>query len=104
MSDQPRPGSEQHRRKAVAVRYRQDADHAPHVLAKGQGDTAERIIALAKKHGIPLHEDRDLVQLLGLLELDAEIPPTMYRALAEVLAHLYRANAKASQRPPPTQR
>jgi flagellar biosynthesis protein len=87
------------RRRAVAVRYRPgmegaSGDHAPHVTAKGAGDTADRIISLARRHGIPLHEDRDLVQLLGVLDLDAEIPPTLYRALAEVLAHLYRLNGR----------
>ncbi len=80
------------RRRAVAVRYREDEADAPKVLAKGQGPVAERIIALARSHGIPLHEDRDLVRLLGILDLDAEVPPSMYRALAEVLAHVYRAN------------
>lgn len=85
------------RRRAVAVRYRNDDDRAPRVLAKGGGEIAERIIALARQHGIPLHEDRDLVHLLGLIELDTEIPPALYRALAEILAHLYRANARAGR-------
>jgi flagellar biosynthesis protein len=84
----------QNRRRAVALRYDQDHESAPRVLAKGQGDIAQRIIALAEQHGIPLHEDRDLVRLLSVLEIDIEVPPTLYRALAEVLAHIYRANAK----------
>ncbi len=78
----------------MALRYDEANETAPRVLAKGQGDIAERIIALAKQHGIPLYEDRDLVRLLGILELDVEVPPMLYRALAEVLAHIYRANAK----------
>jgi flagellar biosynthesis protein len=83
------------------MRYQQELDHAPRVLAKGQGEVADRIIALARQHGIPLHEDKDLVRLLGVLEIDAEVPPTLYRALAEVLAHLYRANrATAAGRRP----
>ena len=81
------------RRRAVALRYQNDQDAAPRVLAKGQGDIAERIIALARRHGIPLHEDHDLVTVLGILDLDVEVPATLYRALAEVLAHVYRANA-----------
>ncbi len=93
-ADQPRPGQPQtERRRAVALRYQNDLDAAPRVLAKGQGDVAERIIALAQRHGIPLHEDHDLVTLLGILDLDVIVPPTLYRALAEVLAHVYRANA-----------
>ena len=87
------PGREA-RRRAVAMRYDQAREHAPRVVAKGQGPVAERIIDIAREHGIPMHEDRDLVQLLGLLELDAEVPPDLYRALAEVLAHVYRANRK----------
>jgi flagellar biosynthesis protein len=78
--------------KAVAVRYDTEHDAAPRVLAKGQGPIAERIIATAREHGIPLHEDRDLVHLLGALDLDVEVPPALYKAMAEVLAHLYRAN------------
>ncbi len=86
------------RRRAVALRYDQEQESAPRVLAKGQGDIAERIIALAEEHGIPLHEDHDLVRLLGVLEIDVQVPPTLYRALAEVLAHLYRTNAKLAER------
>lgn len=86
------------KRRAVALRYREDQEHAPRVLAKGGGPVADRIIALAREHGVPLHEDKDLVTLLGALEIDAEIPPMLYHALAEVLAQLYRANARAAGR------
>lgn len=79
---------------AIAVRYDQAEESAPRVLAKGQGEVAERILAIAAEHGIPLHEDADLVRLLLVLDLDVEVPPHMYRALAEVLAHVYRVNAK----------
>lgn len=87
------------RRKAIALRYRESQESAPRVLAKGGGSVAERIIALAKEHGVPLHEDQDLVTLLGALEIDAEVPPALYQALAEVLAQVYRANARARQQP-----
>ncbi len=89
MTDAPKPAP---RRRAVALRYDQQQDHAPRVLAKGQGSIAERLMAVAQEHGIPLWEDRDLVHLLGALELDSEIPPNMYAALAEILAQLYRLN------------
>ncbi len=85
------------RRRAVALRYRDELESAPRVLAKGSGPVADRIIALAKDHGIPMHEDRDLVTLLGALEIDAEVPPVLYHALAEILAQLYRANAQAGK-------
>ncbi len=81
------------RREAVALRYDQARERAPRVIAKGQGSVADRLLALAQEHQVPLWEDRDLVKLLGVLELDAEVPPAMYAALAEVLARIYRLNA-----------
>ncbi len=76
------------------MRYDTESEKAPRVVAKGQGEVAERIMAIAAEHGIPLHEDKDLLRLLMVLDLDVEIPPHMYKALAEVLAHVYRVNAK----------
>lgn len=85
-------------RRAVALRYDQDQDHAPKVAAKGRGDIADRIRDLAEQHGIPIHEDTDLVQLLEVLDLGVEVPPRMYKALAEVLAHVYRVDKSLGQR------
>ena len=79
------------------MRYNEEVDRAPKLLAKGKGTTAERILMRAREHGIPLHRDDDLVSLLGILEIDAEIPPRLYQAMAEVLAHLYRMNAKGKR-------
>lgn len=79
---------------AVALRYDAELEGAPRLLAKGRGEVAERILALAAAHGIPLHEDGDLLRLLMVLDLDVEVPPHMYRALAEVLAHIYRVNRR----------
>ena len=86
----PLPPSQPNRPRAIAMRYRENQDQAPRLVAKGEGSIAERILALAKEHGIPLYEDEDLIALLGVLDLDVEIPPRMYRALAEVLAHVHR--------------
>lgn len=90
--------AEPRRPAAVAMRYDQGEETAPRVLAKGQGEVAERILAIAAEHGIPLHEDADLVKLLLVLDLDVEVPPAMYRALAEVLAHIYRVNGRLPAR------
>jgi len=76
--------------KAVAMRYRKQEDHAPRVVAKGRGDIAGRILELAREHGVPLYEDRDLVTMLELLDLGTEVPPKLYTAMSEVLAHVYR--------------
>jgi type III secretion system FlhB-like substrate exporter len=47
--------------KAAAIRYRHGQDRAPQVTAAGRGQVAEKIIALARAHGVPIHEDRNLV-------------------------------------------
>lgn len=79
---------------AVALRYRPSQDTAPRVTAKGRGELAERIAELARIHNVPIHEDSDLVKLLGLLELETEIPPSLYRVVAEILAFIYLVNEK----------
>ena len=79
-------------RVAVALRYLAGADEAPRVVARGRGEIAERILALAKEHGVPVHPDRDLVEALSALDVGAQVPPKLYEALAEVLAYVYRVN------------
>ncbi len=80
--------------KAVALKYDDKKNKAPRVIAKGRGEIAEKIIEVAKAHNVPLVEDKNLVQLLEALELETEIPPELYRAVAEVLAFIYRLNGK----------
>ncbi len=77
------------RKKAVALRYNQKKKSAPKLIAKGEANTAKKIIELAKEHDIPIQEDEDLVELLSAVELDAEIPPQMYKAVAEVFRFIY---------------
>lgn len=74
---------------AVALRYGEGAG-APQVVAKGQGYVAEQIIARAKEAGVYVHESKELVNLLMQVDLDAQIPPQLYRAVAELLAWIYR--------------
>jgi flagellar biosynthesis protein len=80
--------------KAVALKYDAKKDRAPKVVAKGRGEIAEKIIAIAKANDVPLYEDRNLAQILEALELETAIPPELYRAVAEVLAFVYRLNGK----------
>jgi flagellar biosynthesis protein len=84
-------------RKAVAIKYDQTQDRAPRVVAKGKSHLAEKIIAAARENGIPLVEDRNLAQILEALELETEIPPELYRAMAEVLAFVYQLNDHAGK-------
>jgi len=86
------PPREDPRRKAVALRYDAQRDDAPKIIAKGSGLLADRILQIAKEHGIHVHSDPALVGLLAQLEPNQHIPETMYRAVAEVLALVYRLN------------
>jgi flagellar biosynthesis protein len=79
---------------AVALQY--DGNEAPRITATGKGEIAERIMALAEEHGIPLREDPDLVTLLAQLDLGTEIPSNLYVAVAEVLAFAYTVSGKAA--------
>ncbi len=80
--------------KAVALTYDKDKDAVPKVVAKGRGLVAEKIIETARAHHVPLVEDENLVQVLEALDLETQIPPELYRAVAEVLAFVYRLNGK----------
>ena len=83
---------------AVALRYDRAREDAPRVTAAGRGAVAENIVAAARAHGVPLHEDANLVETLAALELETLIPPELYRAVAEVLAFIYRVNGRMPSR------
>jgi len=78
--------------KAIALQY--DGENAPIVTASGEGDIAEEIIRIAREHGVPLREDMMLAALLSELELGEEIPPLLYRVVAEVIAYAYIISGK----------
>jgi flagellar biosynthesis protein len=86
------------RRAVVALKYDAATDSAPKVIAKGRGLVAEKIMALARAQGIPMREDPDLIQMLTQIDLDQEIPPSLYKVVAELLAFVYRLN-QSYQRP-----
>jgi len=81
-------------KKAAALKYDQAKNMAPRVVAKGKGHIAEQIIQVARENDVLLHEDRNLVNVLEAMELESEIPAELYRAVAEVLAFIYRLNGK----------
>jgi flagellar biosynthesis protein len=93
---------------SLAVALRWDGQGAPRVTAKGSGEIADRIIALAREHAVPLREDRALVGILSKVDLDQQIPARLYVAVAEVIAFAYalqgrsplvRGAARADARP-----
>lgn len=84
--------STQQLQKAVALYY--DGKNAPHVSAKGTGEVAEQIMAIAQEHGVPLCDNAALVDLLVTLELGDEIPEALYIAVAYIIAFAYQLEGK----------
>ena len=83
-------------KKAAALKYDAEKDQAPRLIAKGRGHVAEHILATAQKNAIPVYKNKTLINMLMALEIDREIPPELYKAIAEVMAYVYRMDkAKA---------
>lgn len=78
--------------KAVALHY--DGQRAPRVTAKGENDVAERILRLAHEHDVPIHQDIQLTGLLAQMELEDEIPLSLFVAVAEIIAFAYRLKGR----------
>lgn len=93
---EPKNGPGQRRQSAVALAYG-SGDPAPKVVAKGQGLVAEQIMRRAQEAGVFVHESKELVSLLMQVDLDREIPPALYRAIAELLAWLYHIESAQKQ-------
>lgn len=74
--------------KAAALVY--DQTGAPRIVAKGVGNIARKMIEAAEAEGIPIQKNEVLVEALMQVELTKEIPPQLYRAVAEILAFVYR--------------
>lgn len=76
---------------AVALRYRKGLDRAPRLLAKGKGRTADFIRQLARENGVPIVQDIPLARLLyRRVKVGASVPEETYRAVAAILAFVYR--------------
>ena len=81
--------------KSAALTY--SGEGAPRLVAKGEGELAERIKATAQELGVPVVEEAGLVQMLCQIPLGDEIPPALYVAVAEVLAHIFRINKRVDE-------
>ncbi|MCP5160377.1 MAG: EscU/YscU/HrcU family type III secretion system export apparatus switch protein [Hahellaceae bacterium] len=77
---------------AVALKYEEGC--APRVTAKGDDDLANEIIRIAREANVPLYENPELVGLLAQIELGDEIPETLYRVIAEIIAFAYYLQGK----------
>lgn len=94
MTKSPKNSTPKHTppKKAVAIKY--ELDSAPKVVAKGDGEVADKIIDIAEENGITLYQDSDLVKLLSKIEVDSEIPSNLYQAVAVVLSFVFQLNGK----------
>ena len=81
--------------KATALRYDPKKNNAPVFTAKGRGELAEKIIEIAKKENIPITKNNALADILDGLDIYQEIPPELYKAIANIFAFLYELNEKA---------
>lgn len=85
---------------AVSLEY--SGDSAPRVTAKGAGHLAQQIIELARQHNIPITQDTELTELLSQVELNEQVPPALYEAVAQVLVFAYQLSGKSLPKPNPS--
>lgn len=82
-------------KQVVALKYDPEQQSTPILVAKGRGLLADKIVAKANEHGVPIQEDASLVEVLSQLDIDQEIPSELYTLVAEVLSFIYRSDQKA---------
>jgi flagellar biosynthesis protein len=81
---------------AAAMFYDPAGTEPPEIIATGYGLMAEEIVAVAREHGVPLHQDPGLVEALAKLDIGTVIPRELYAVVAEVLAFVYSVDAEAA--------
>ena len=81
---------------ATALKYDEDEQLAPSVIAQGQGEMAKLIIEAARAYGVPIVRDVPVARALNELEVGDEIPETLYEAVAEILREIWQAESKPS--------
>ncbi len=88
---------------AIAIRYRKKDGKAPRITAKGKGVLAEHMRDLAREHGIPIYQDIPLARMLfKRVKVGREIPADAYRAVAAILAFVYRITGRMPGAPRPS--
>jgi len=86
--------SDRKRLRAVALHYEESSEAAPHIVASGSGDLAEQILTTARRAGVDIVEDPDLMEVLGRIPVGSTIPAELFEAVAEILVFLYRLNGR----------
>lgn len=84
---------------AVALSYEKGTRTAPKVVAKGRGEVARHIVALAEEHDVMIEANTPLAEALSGVKLDETIPFELYEAVAEVIGFVLRAGEKRRNSP-----
>ena len=79
-------------KKAIALKY--DGLSAPKVTAKGEAELAQQIMAIAEAFDVPTFQQSDLAELLYRLDLNEEVPPALYTAVAEIMSFAYMLSGR----------
>lgn len=77
-------------KKAVALKYDENKDAAPVIVASGLGYMAERIVEMANENGVPVYEDNSLATVLTQLDLGTPIPEELYQAIVDIYAYFLK--------------
>ena len=88
-----------HSKRTVAIALNHDPQEGgiPTVAASGYGHLAEKILELAFAAGVKVRQDADLAEILAALDMDSEIPPEAFAAVAEILSYVYEFNVSAEK-------
>jgi len=81
---------------AVALAYDRNTQSAPRIVAKGVDEVAARIRAMAEQHKVPMVANPPLARALHTLELEAEVPAEHFKAVAEIIAYIWRLQGRVA--------
>ncbi len=90
----PRLPARRRRQVAIALKHKLGQETAPHVVAKGYGAVADKIMKLAFANDVRVRHDPDLIEVLAAVEVDCQIPIEAFAAVAEILSYVYQANGQ----------
>lgn len=78
------------KQRAAALRYSEENNQAPIVVAAGAGYTATKIIEVAQENNVPVYQDDALASLLSQMNIGTEIPPELYQAVADLYLYFLK--------------
>lgn len=81
--------------KAVALKYDKEFNRSPKIVASAKGELATRIIQKAKEYNVPIFSNPELASSLIDLDLDKEVPPRLFQAVADVFVWLMKNESKS---------